>query len=251
MRRTIELICAGSVAIGGLMAGMAGPVNSLERGWDPQAAILASFDSQPVPQISNATARTASAIFGFRQDSDNDFATSHTRFVLANPPGPGEVLIEGETRAGRAFQQTGMSSEESARTTTMVRLSAPVEANEGNAIVTPYAGVTLTPEGPEARIGARFQVGDGRGERSRWFLFAAAERQALFYDAAEMSRPLRAIDLTPYSVIGDVQAGVVYRLSHRSDLAMAYVQRDWAYQYGTDKWEESENFTAISFVARW
>lgn len=251
MRRTIELLCAGSVAIGGLMAGMAGPVESSERSWDPQAAVLASFNTQPAPEISNATARTATAIFAVRQAYDSDFATRRTRFELADPPGPGELVIEGETRAEDAFQHAGLNGDDAPRVTTMVRLSAPVEAGESDAVVTPYAGVALTPEGTEARVGARFRVGDGRGEGSRWFLFAAAERQALFYDATEMSRPLRALDLTPYSVIGDVQAGVAYRLSNRSDLALAYVRRDWAYQYGTDKWESSEDFAAVSFVARW
>ena len=251
MRRMIELACAGGVAIGGLMAGMAGPGESADRGWNPQAAILASFESQSVPQISNATARTATAIFGVRQAYEGDFSNARTRFVLADPPGPGELVLEGETRAEEAYQRAGRAGEESTRLTTTVRLSAPVEAGERDAVVTPYAGVALTPEGTEARVGARFQVGDGRGEGSRWFLFAAAERQALFYDTAEMSRPLRAVDLTPYSVIGDVQAGVAYRLSRRSDLALAYVRRDWAYQYGTDKWESSEDFAAVSFVARW
>jgi hypothetical protein len=251
MRRMIELACAGGVAIGGLMAGMAGPVESAERGWDPQAAILASFDTQPAPEISNATARTATAIFGVRQAYGSDFATTRTRFEIANPPGPGELVLEGETRAEDAFQRAGLNGDDTARVTTTVRLSAPVEAGETDAVVTPYAGVALTPEGTEARVGARFRVGDGRGDGSRWFLFAAAERQALFYDASEMSRPLRAVDLTPYSVIGDLQAGVAYRLSRRSDLALAYVRRDWAYQYGTDKWESSEDFAAVSFVARW
>lgn len=251
MRRTIELFCAGSVAIGGLMGGMAGPVESSEQGWDPQAAVLASFNEQNTPRVSNATARTATAIFGVRQAYDSDFASTRTRFEIADPPGPGELVFESETREEDAFQRAGITGEEGARTTTMVRLSAPVEAGDGDAVVTPYAGVALTPEGTEARFGARFRVGDGRGDGSRWFLFAAAERQALFYDASEMSRPLRAVDLTPYSVIGDVQAGVAYRLSRRSDLALAYVRRDWAYQYGTDKWENSEDFAAVSFVARW
>jgi len=251
MRRTIELICAGGVAIGGLMAGMVGPVESFERGWDPQAAVLASFNAQPAPEISNATARTATAIFSVRQSYDREFSASQTRFVLADPPGPGELVLEGETRTDEVFQRTGLTGGESPRTTTMVRLSAPVETGDSDAVVTPYAGVALTPDGTEARVGARFRVGDGRGEGSRWFLFAAAERQALFYDAAEMNRPLRAIDLTPYSVIGDLQVGVAYRLTHRSDVALAYVRRNWTYQYGTDKWEDAENFAAVSFIARW
>jgi hypothetical protein len=40
-------------------------------------------------------------------------------------------------------------------------------------------------------------------------------------------------------------------LTSRADVAMAYVRRDWAYQYGTDKWEEEEGFAAVSLVARW
>lgn len=251
MRRTIELICAGSVAIGGLMAGMVGPVASLEQGWDPQAAILASFDTQPPPQISNETARTATAIMSVRQSYGSDFASSQTRFVLADPPGPGELVIEGETRAEEAFQRSGLAESDTPRLTTTVRLAAPVEATSSDAVVTPYAGVALTPEGTEARVGARLRVGDGRGDESRWFLFAAAERQALFYDAGDIRRPLRAIDITPYNVIGDIQAGVAYRLNDQSDVALAYVRRDWAYQYGPDKWKESEAFAAVSFVSRW
>jgi len=251
MRRTIELFCAGGVAIGGLMAGMVGPVDSLEQNWDPQAAILASFDSGTTPQLSHDTARTATAIMSVRQSYGSDFASSQTRFVLADPPGPGELIIEGETRAEEAFQRAGLAADDAPRLTTTVRLAAPVEASASDAVVTPYAGVALTPEGTEARVGARLRVGDGRGADSRWFLFAAAERQALFYDTADMRRPLRAIDITPYSVIGDVQAGVAYRLNDRSDVALAYVRRDWAYQYGTDKWEEAEDFAAVSFVARW
>lgn len=251
MRRTIELICAGCVAIAGLMTGMVGPVESSEQGWDPRAAVLASLNDQPRPRISNGTARTATAIMSIRQSYDPDFSNARTRFVLADPPGPGEFVIEGETRAEEAFQRAGLVEGEPPRVTTTVRLAAPVEAADSHAVVTPYAGLALTPEGTQARVGAQLRVGDGRGDESRWFLFAAAERQALFYDATDMNRPVRAIDITPYSVIGDVQVGMAYRLTDRADLALAYVRRDWAYQYGTDKWEEEEGFAAVSLVARW
>jgi hypothetical protein len=251
MRRMIELICAGSVAIGGLMTGMVSPVDSSDQNWDPQAAVLASFYDQPGPRISSETARTATAIMNVRQAYDPGLSNTRTRFVLADPPGPGELVIEGDTRAEEAFQRAGLSNSEPPRMTTTVRLAAPVEAADSDAVVTPYAGLALTPEGTEARVGAQLRVGDGRGDESRWFLFAAAERQALFYDATDMNRPLRAIDITPYSVIGDAQVGLAYRLTNRADLALAYVRRDWAYQYGTDKWEEEEGFAAVSLVARW
>ncbi|WP_394693260.1 hypothetical protein [Hyphobacterium sp.] len=251
MRRTIELICAGSVAIAGLMTGMVGPVESSEQSWDPRAAVLNSFRDHYSPQVSNETARTATAIMQIRQSYDPDMSGTRTRFVLADPPGPGELVIEGETRAEEAFQRAGLSNSEPPRMTTSVRLAAPMEAADSDAVVTPYAGLALTPEGTEARVGAQLRVGDGRGDESRWFLFAAAERQALFYDATDMDRPLRAIDITPYSVIGDVQVGLAYRLTSRADVALAYVRRDWAYQYGTDKWEEEEGFAAVSLAARW
>jgi hypothetical protein len=251
MRRTIELICAGSVAIAGLMTGMVGPVDSSDQTWDPRADVLASFNDQSLPGISNETARTATAIMSIRQSYDPDLDGTTTRFVLADPPGPGELVIESETRAEEAFQRAGLIDNNGPRVTTRIMLTAPVEAVDSDAVVTPYAGLAMTPEGTEARVGARLRVGDGRGENSRWFLFAAAERQALFYNTAEMRRPMRAIDITPYSSIGDIQAGLAYRLTDRADLALAYVRRDWAYQYGTDKWEEEEGFAAVSLVARW
>jgi hypothetical protein len=251
MRRTIEIICAGCIAVSGLFLGMNGPVASEGAEWDPQAAVLNSFRDQPAPRVSAGTARTATAVMSVRQAYDSDFANSATRFVLADPPGPGALVLEGETAAEEAFQRSSYAHTSEARLTTSVRVAAPVEAGESDTVVTPYAGVAITPEGTEARVGARLRIGDGRGPDSRWFLFAAAERQALFYDPENLREPLRAIDITPYSVIGDMQAGVAYRLNENSDLALAYVRRDWAYRYGPDKWEESEDFAAVSVVARW
>jgi len=251
MRRIIEIISAGGIALGGLLFGLVTPVSSDEAPWDAQAAILNSFSQDSAPAISVETARTATAIMSVRQSFSSDFAHSQTRFVLADPPGPGELVMETETLAEEAFQRVVLAEESPQRLTTNVRIAAPITASDTDAVVTPYAGLAVTPEGTEARLGARFQVGDGRGPESRWFLFAAAERQALFYDTMAFSRPLQAVDLVPYSVIGDIQAGVAYRLSERSDVALAYVRRDWAYHYGTDDWEETEEFAAVSVFARW
>jgi hypothetical protein len=251
MRRTIEIISAGGVALGGLLFGLVAPVSSTEAPWDAQTAVLSSFSLEAAPEISIETARTATAIMSVRQSFNSDFAHSQTRFVLADPPGPGELVMETETLAEEAFQRAVLSGDTPQRLTTNVRVAAPITASESDAVVTPYAGLAVTPEGAEARLGARFQVGDGRGHESRWFLFAAAERQALFYDTMALNRPLQAVDLVPYSVIGDIQAGVAYRLSQRSDVALAYVRRDWAYHYGTDDWEETEEFAAVSVFARW
>lgn len=251
MRRTTEIICAGCVAVTGLFAGFAGPVVSDQPEWDPQAAVLASFERESLPGVSSATARTATAVMSVRRAYDQDFAGRHTRFVLADPPGPGEIVLEGEVLAESAFQRSSFEETDAARTTTSVRLAAPVANPAGDTVVTPYAGVSLTPEGTEARVGARLRIGDGRGPESRWYLFAAAERQALFYDTNQIGRPLRAIDITPYTVIGDAQGGVAYRLNESTDLAFAYVRRSWAYRYGVDEWEEDEDFAAISIVSRW
>lgn len=250
MRRTTELICAGSVAIGGVILGLVGPAGSMEPGWDPQAAVLASFQDAPSGQLSEGTARTTTAIMSVRNAYGSDFSARSTRFTIADPPGPAELVIEGGTTAEEAFQRPIQSNREP-RVTTSVRIAAPVHSAESDAVVTPYAGVAVTPEGTEARIGAQVQIGDGQGPKSRWFLFAAAERQALIYDAEEMGRPLQAVDVTPYTSIGDAQAGVAYRLNPHSDIAFAYVRREWAYRYGPDEWNESEEFAAISLVARW
>ncbi|WP_421784512.1 hypothetical protein [Hyphobacterium sp.] len=251
MKRTIEIICAGSVALGGLTIGMVGPAGSEAPDWDPQSAVLASFRTDPVPQVSAATARTATAVMSVRENYRDDFSSSRTRFVLADPPGPGELVIEGETSVEEAFQRNSFTEDDVIRPTTTVRVAAPVANTAGDTVVTPYAGVALTPEGTEARVGARLRIGDGRGSKSRWYLFAAAERQALFYDTQEFRRPMRAIDITPYTVIGDIQAGVAYRMNDSTDLALAYVHRDWAYRYGVDEWEETEGFAAFSVVSRW
>jgi hypothetical protein len=251
MRRAVELICAGGIALGGLIVGMVGPADSDAPGWDPQAAVLASFRTEPIPEVSVATARTASAVMSVREAYRDDFATSRTRFVLADPPGPGALVIEGETQIEEAFQRHSFTDEDMVRPTTTVRVAAPVANPAGDTVVTPYAGVAMTPEGTEARVGASLRIGDGHGPKSRWYLFAAAERQALFYDAQDFRRPMRAIDITPYAVIGDIQAGLAYRVNDSTDLALAYVHRDWAYRYGVDEWEESEGFAAFSVVSRW
>ncbi|MEE2526608.1 hypothetical protein V0U79_09535 [Hyphobacterium sp. HN65] len=251
MRRTTEILCAGCVAVTGLCAGLAGPAVSDQPEWDPHAAVLASFENDTPPSVSSATARTATAVMSVRQAYSDDFGANRTRFVLADPPGPGEIVLEGETLTEEAFQRASFADLPEARTTTNVRLAAPVANPAGDTVVTPYAGVSLTPEGTEARVGARLRIGDGRGSDSRWYLFAAAERQALFYDANAIGRPLQAIDVTPYTVIGDAQGGVAYRVSDSTDIAFAYVRRSWAYRYGVDEWEEDEDFAAISIVSRW
>ncbi len=234
----------------GLLIGLVGPVGSMEPGWDPQAAVLASFDTSSTFEVSEGTARTATAIMSVRDAYGSDFSSGATRFTLADLPGPAALVIEGETTQEAAFQRP-VSAANEPRVTTSVRLAAPVVAEDADTIVTPYAGVAVTPEGTEARVGAQVRIGDGEGPNSRWFLFAAAERQALIYDAEDMGRPLQAIDITPYTSIGDAQAGIAYRLNPQSDVAFAYVRRDWAYRYGPDKWDETEEFAAVSFIARW
>lgn len=250
MRRSTEIISAGCVAMFGMVLGMVGPAGSSEPGWDPQAAVLASFQDAPTAEVSDSTARTATAILSVRDAFGSDFNARSTRFTIADPPGPAELVIEGGSAEEAAFQRPVQTASES-RITTSVRVAAPVQSEDSDTVVTPYAGLAVTPEGTEARVGAKLRIGDGQGPQSRWILFAAAERQRLIYDTQNMTRPLQAIDITPYTSIGDAQAGIAYRLNAQSDVALAYVRRDWAYRYGPDEWEEAEEFAAVSFVARW
>lgn len=237
-RRTREIVTAGTIAIAAMATAMVGPANTLDR-WDPTAAIRAGMDQPASAPLSDTTRRTLAGLTT-RHDAS---PTASMRFEVADLPGGNALVVE----------QQRITRDDGAHTA--VRVAAPLTAtvppDDLELAFTPHAVIEPTPEGTQARFGADLSIGDGTMPDRGWFVFAAAERHALFLEPGRIREPVSALDLQPYAVIGSAQAGVAYRIRPNMDLAFAWVERDWAYRYGQSKWEADEEYLAASFHVTW
>lgn len=237
-RRTWEILTAGTIAISGIAFGMVGPANTVER-WDSGAAVLAGMDSRRPAALSDSTRRSLAGLTTRRSTA----VTTTMTFDVPGLPGGAGLVVEQQ-------RVEGVDGPRNA-----VRVAAPISTTvppeDLEVAFTPHAVIEPTPEGAQARLGADFTLGDGTMPDHGWFIFAAAERHALFLEPGRIREPVSAIDLQPYAPIGSMQAGVAYRIRPNMDLAFAWVERDWAYRYGQSKWEADEEYLAASFVMTW
>lgn len=237
-RRTREIATAGTIAILGIALGMVAPATSMDR-WDASTAVRSGLSTAHAPELS-ATTRRALAGLTTRQNST---MSPGMQFEVADLPGGGALMVEQTVVEDMEGSSAG------------VRVAAPFTANvppdDLELAFTPHAVIEPTPVGTQARLGADLSLGDGARADSGWFVFAAAERHALFFEAGRVREPVSALDLQPYAVIGSAQAGVAYRIGPDMDLALAWMERDWAYRYGQTKWEADEEYLAASFVMSW
>jgi hypothetical protein len=237
-RRTREILTAGTIATSGIAFGLVGPASPIER-WDSAAAVMAGMESQPSPILSD---ETRSSLAGLTTRRSTAVTTTMTFAVPGLPEGANLVV-----------EQQRISDPDGGHNA--IRVAAPltttVPPDDLELAFTPHAVIEPTPEGTQARFGADFTLGDGAMPEQGWFVFAAAERHALFLEPGRIREPVNALDLQPYAQIGSAQAGIAYRLAPDMDLALAWVERDWAYRYGQSKWEADEEYIAASFVMTW
>ncbi|MEN0653041.1 MULTISPECIES: hypothetical protein [Hyphobacterium] len=237
-RRTREILTAGMIAMGGIAFGLVSPASPLDQ-WDSSAAVVAGMHAERPAILSDETRRSLAGLTTRR-------ATAITTTMTFAVPG----LPEGANLIVEQQRVTGLDGEHNA-----IRVAAPLTAtippDEFELAITPHAVIEPTPEGTQARFGADFTLGDGSMPDHGWFLFAAAERHALFLEPGRIRQPVSALDLQPYAPIGSAQAGIAYRIRPNMDLALTWVERDWAYRYGPSKWEADEDYIAASFAMTW
>lgn len=237
-RRAREILTAGTIAITGIAFGLVGPASTLDR-WDSASAVRAGMDVSRTPDLSDSTRRALSGL----TTRQSGAAMQTTRFEIVDLPGAAALEVEQQFVDDHAGGHVA------------VRVAAPITTtvppDDLELAFTPHAVIEPTPEGTQARFGAGLSLGDGVMSDSGWFVFAAAERHALFFEPGRIREPVSALDLQPYSVIGSAQAGIAYRIRPNMDVGFAWVERDWAYRYGQSKWEADEEYLAASFVMTW
>ena len=59
-----------------------------------------------------------------------------------------------------------------------------------------------------------------------------------------------AVQLTDRQVVGDAQAGIAWRMGE-VDLSLAYVRREYEHVAGVTKFDETEEFGAVSVNWTW
>lgn len=237
-RRTREILTAGVIAMSGIAFGLVGPAGTVER-WDSSAAVMAGLDTPRPAPLTDATRRSLAGLTTRRSTA----VTTTMTFAVPGMPEGAALVVEQQAI-------TDVDGEHNA-----VRVSAPLTATvppDNLALaITPHAVIEPTIDGTQARFGADFTLGDGTLPDHGWFVFAAAERHALFIEPGRLREPVSALDLQPYAPIGSAQAGIAYRIRPNMDVAFAWVERDWAYRYGQSKWEADEEYLAASFVMTW
>ncbi len=117
----------------------------------------------------------------------------------------------------------------------------------------PRAGLSMGDRGSATEFGATVRLGqymDGpAGERSGWWFFAGADRQALIIEPGQRLDLRSALTLQPYAMVGDQQAGIAMRL-YGADLSLAYVRRETSWSLPSQSWDEAEDFAAFSLTIR-
>ena len=98
--------------------------------------------------------------------------------------------------------------------------------------------------GAEVRLGENLDLRET--DAPSWYIFAAADDQALTWDVAGEGMDLvDGVRLAERVTIGDLQAGVAFSRAG-GQLAISYVRREFSYEEARSE----ENFAAISFTMR-
>lgn len=175
-------------------------------------------------------------------------------FVAASPTAPGSTLqvLSVAPQTGRdALVQSLVDANvrpwlsDERRFGGEVTLAAPLSARSGLGVsVTPRAqfvegfGNASTRAGAELRLGENVFKGDG--PETGWYLFAAADGEAITWDWD--GQGLRLGDRVS---VGDMQAGISTAMAG-GQLSFSYVRREFSYE---DR-EATEDGAAISFTLR-
>lgn len=268
--RTSQLLCAGIIAFSGTSYVLTAPGRAASEWASTSQMIQGHFEVQPaVRPLSPSAARVAlTALSLSSSQADYDAFAAMTvqptaQFDLG-PAGTVQIALLDDVSRDASFGSVRPGQDEHSpivvdpagrRTIVAVNYERPFETRgEGDQLdvsLTPRAAVSVGPDGSAAGAGAEVRIGRYLADDyPSWYVFAGADRRALMYDPAQGMDFNRAVYMTNREVIGDAQAGVAMRVG-QVDLSVAYVQRNYRYVVGVDKFRESEEFGAVTVNWRW
>ncbi|WP_417482360.1 lipid A-modifier LpxR family protein [Maricaulis sp.] len=268
--RTSQLLCAGVIAFAGTSYVLTTPGSARSEWASTSQMIQGQFETQPtVRPLSPSAARVAMTALSLNSgDADRDAFAAMTVEPAAqfDMGAAGTIKIAlldeaardasfGIVRPGEGEHSPVVVNPAARETVVAVNYErAFVSRGEGDELdvsLTPRAGVSVGPDGSAAGAGAEVRIGRYLADDyPSWYVFAGADRRALMYDPAQGMDFNRAVYMTDREVIGDAQAGVAVRVGE-VDLSLAYVQRNYRYVVGVDKFRENEQFGAVTVNWRW
>lgn len=271
--RTAELLTAGAIALGGVSYVLTMP-SSADSAWASSNQMIQSqfHDEGKVRPLSPAAARVALSALSMDADPVSGLplaamtSTQGQRIDLGEA-GTLEVAVLDNGRNDPAYHLFAAGGD---RYSPVVLRRGEPEATvavnyerefrqrghgqELDVSFTPRAGVSVGPDGSAAGAGAEVRVGQYlQGEyeaQPRWYVFAGADRRALVYDPGQGIDFTSAMSLTDRQVVGDAQAGIAMRVGD-VDLSLAYVRREYDHVAGVTKFDETEEFGAVSVNWTW
>lgn len=273
MGRTSELFCAGAVALAGISYMLTAPGEAKSEWASARSMIQGQFAVEPpVEPLSPSAARVAMTALSLSSSQANrdafaamtvqpaaqfDLGTAGTIEIAVLDDAAREATF-GLTRPGEGEYSPVVIDPAGSQAVLAVNYQRAFETRgDGEQLdvsLTPHAAVSLSPDGTAAGAGAELRIGrylsNAPAQYPSWYIFAGADRRALLYDPAQGMDFNRAVYLTHREVIGDAQAGVAMRIGE-VDLSLAYVQRNYRYVVGVDKFRESEQFGAVTVNWRW
>ncbi|WP_339740249.1 lipid A-modifier LpxR family protein [uncultured Maricaulis sp.] len=268
--RNSQLLCAGIIAFSGASYVLTTPGQARSEWASSNQMIQGQFAAEssvrPLSAPAARVALTALALNSGQADRDAFAAMTVQPAAQFDMGAAGTIQVAvlddaardasfGITRPGRGEHSPVVVDPAGHETIVAVNYERPfVSRGEGEQLdvsLTPRAAVSLGPDGSAAGAGAEVRIGRYLADDyPSWYVFAGADRRALMYDPAQGMDFNRAVYMTSREVIGDAQAGVAMRVGE-VDLSLAYVQRNYRYVVGVDKFRESDNFGAVTVNWRW
>lgn len=272
--RTSELVCAGLISLAGASYILTMPGEAASDWASSSDMISAQFmQDEEVRPLSPDAARVALTALALDEDP---FSRNSLAALTASPSaeldlgqaGTLQVAIIDDDSRGAAYAGFSSINEHSPVVLDRGERDAIVAVNYQRAFeqpgdaetldvaLTPHAGVSVGPDGSAAGAGAELRLGRFmhtayNASSPSWYFFAGADRRALLYDPGKgVDFDEGAMYLTRREVIGDAQAGIAMRVGE-ADLSLAYVRRDYEHVAGMTKFDETEEFGAVTVNWRW
>jgi hypothetical protein len=210
-----------------------------ERLQDDRAAVLAITRGQEPKERAN--------LFTGPIRLDSTAASSGLQALTVAPAAGREALVQAMVDSN---VRPWLSQER--RVGGELTLAAPIVTKRGS------IDVSLTPRAEfvdgfgnvSAKAGAEFRVGQnllqGDGPQTGWYLFAAADGEAITWDVAGQGMDfMEGVKVGDRVSVGDIQAGVSTAMAG-GQLSFSYVRREFSYE---DR-EATEDGAAIAFTLR-
>lgn len=271
--RTAELVTAGAIALGAISTQLIMPGHADSR-WASSSHMIQDQirDEGEIRPLSPAASRVALTALS-RQDGPFDrqglvaLTSGPRQRVDLGPAGTLDVSLRQDARGRGHDAWPGRQADTySPVVLDRGRRDAVLAVNYQRAFeqrgygeeldvsFTPRAAVSVGPDGSTAGAGAEVRIGQYlRGqdvEAPTWYVFAGADRRTLMYNPGEGMDWASAVQLTDRQVVGDAQAGIAWRMGE-VDLSLAYVRREYEHVAGVTKFDETEEFGAVSVNWTW